>query len=442
MRLTDEQIKACILHPDFPVRQMAARYYSDAYSVDPDVMPLVIQAVERYGRADSAWMLANLTHLQHSPQTIDWLIRELSAGEKIEDEGDDELYRDALSDCLIAADLDLLVAREDDLLGKTLLSEKYLTAVTQRLQLRNCDQATAWRMLDDFCEANKAEFDGSLEKLSEGRRIVEVLARQPDLDRERVLSILSEEVSDYTNNPMAWKEWLAVILAGEAKIEAAVPLLLDKMSQDDDYVPESCGAALARIGTEEILAEVGRRFTDEHENFKWASLDIFEGVHSESCLRLGIELLNNEPVDDIQIQLAYAVASQFDTAGIEAAATVFRRYDITWQTVDLAERLVVACTALNYKIADLKYWQQTIADGPSSGGLWSDDEDEDFDDDWDHYDKTLSPLMIPTSLLPPAPREPFPNLLNAPASHKQKIGRNDPCPCGSGKKFKACCLGK
>ncbi|MBI4389239.1 MAG: SEC-C domain-containing protein, partial [Nitrospinae bacterium] len=23
-----------------------------------------------------------------------------------------------------------------------------------------------------------------------------------------------------------------------------------------------------------------------------------------------------------------------------------------------------------------------------------------------------------------------------------KVGRNDPCPCGSGKKFKACCGGK
>ena len=23
-----------------------------------------------------------------------------------------------------------------------------------------------------------------------------------------------------------------------------------------------------------------------------------------------------------------------------------------------------------------------------------------------------------------------------------KVGRNEPCPCGSGKKYKACCLGK
>ncbi|MEW5760915.1 MAG: SEC-C metal-binding domain-containing protein, partial [Candidatus Thermoplasmatota archaeon] len=25
---------------------------------------------------------------------------------------------------------------------------------------------------------------------------------------------------------------------------------------------------------------------------------------------------------------------------------------------------------------------------------------------------------------------------------KHKIGRNEPCPCGSGKKYKKCCLGK
>ena len=25
-------------------------------------------------------------------------------------------------------------------------------------------------------------------------------------------------------------------------------------------------------------------------------------------------------------------------------------------------------------------------------------------------------------------------------AHKKKIGRNEPCPCGSGKKYKKCCL--
>lgn len=30
-------------------------------------------------------------------------------------------------------------------------------------------------------------------------------------------------------------------------------------------------------------------------------------------------------------------------------------------------------------------------------------------------------------------------LKSAPVEKKEKVGRNDPCPCGSGKKYKKCC---
>ncbi|WP_436231241.1 SEC-C metal-binding domain-containing protein [Caballeronia sp. LjRoot29] len=32
-------------------------------------------------------------------------------------------------------------------------------------------------------------------------------------------------------------------------------------------------------------------------------------------------------------------------------------------------------------------------------------------------------------------------LLRVAAKARAKVGRNDPCPCGSGKKYKKCCLG-
>lgn len=50
-------------------------------------------------------------------------------------------------------------------------------------------------------------------------------------------------------------------------------------------------------------------------------------------------------------------------------------------------------------------------------GLYEDYDDSDMDDgmDWDLLDST--PIT------------------------SQKVGRNDPCPCGSGKKFKKCCGG-
>lgn len=51
--------------------------------------------------------------------------------------------------------------------------------------------------------------------------------------------------------------------------------------------------------------------------------------------------------------------------------------------------------------------------------------------------------------LRPLPEGGFPDMMNdkpylkvIPGGKSQKIGRNDPCPCGSGKKYKKCCLGK
>jgi hypothetical protein len=37
---------------------------------------------------------------------------------------------------------------------------------------------------------------------------------------------------------------------------------------------------------------------------------------------------------------------------------------------------------------------------------------------------------------------PAPRFGQPPAPGGQRVGRNDPCPCGSGKKFKQCCLGR
>ena len=37
---------------------------------------------------------------------------------------------------------------------------------------------------------------------------------------------------------------------------------------------------------------------------------------------------------------------------------------------------------------------------------------------------------------------PQPEVVPQPVRNETKVGRNDPCPCGSGKKYKQCCLAK
>ncbi len=51
--------------------------------------------------------------------------------------------------------------------------------------------------------------------------------------------------------------------------------------------------------------------------------------------------------------------------------------------------------------------------------------------------KTTEDVLKTTPALRPTPRLKLPS---RPAA--KKVGRNDPCPCGSGKKFKNCCLRK
>jgi hypothetical protein len=59
------------------------------------------------------------------------------------------------------------------------------------------------------------------------------------------------------------------------------------------------------------------------------------------------------------------------------------------------------------------------------------DVDEDGDEDWSEEDEGYGLDDVLDDEEPPLSPPP-----------KQKIGRNDPCPCGSGKKFKKCCLRK
>jgi hypothetical protein len=67
---------------------------------------------------------------------------------------------------------------------------------------------------------------------------------------------------------------------------------------------------------------------------------------------------------------------------------------------------------------------------------WGDDEDDPFelspDDRYNDDDDTDFDRLGP-EWRPPVIQEPVRNPL-------RRVGRNDPCPCGSGKKFKKCCL--
>ena len=76
MRYPEDKIKEAILHPDLDVRDAAIRYFYSSTTPDQSLMPLAIQAIEKYGRTKAFSFTHYLNILPQTEQTIGWVIAE------------------------------------------------------------------------------------------------------------------------------------------------------------------------------------------------------------------------------------------------------------------------------------------------------------------------------------------------------------------------------
>ena len=143
MRLSENKIKAAILDTDLEIRQRAIRYFSKSYSTDLSVMPLVIEAVETFGRHDAYHLIGLSRDLPQTEETIAWIIDELNNEESDQHEN----YTYNLSIVLVRADPALLLLRESDILDLTHFIHPLHGAFTERLQMLSWDMATCWQKL-------------------------------------------------------------------------------------------------------------------------------------------------------------------------------------------------------------------------------------------------------------------------------------------------------
>src|SRR5208282_3039565 len=221
MRLPEARIKQAILHPDMIVRQAALLYFTHCYSRDAEVMPLGIKAIETYGRSNAFLYLHVIAHLAQTEATVEWAIRELH---REEDRADDlDSFFPALSHLLCSADPRLLQSRADELLRAPGFSEELHREFGERLQLASWNTEQCWRELERISTEGVGKPYSSDVDLGHARRVVEALARQGDKDVDRVLDLLATKVEDLETDPMRWLEIFLVMLAGEMRLEPAIP---------------------------------------------------------------------------------------------------------------------------------------------------------------------------------------------------------------------------
>ena len=440
MRLPENKIKQAILHPDIEIRSRATSYFAKSFSSDLSIMPLVIKAVETHGRGSDAYRLIGLARdLPQTEDTIAWVIDELND----QDCGKYENYAYNLSMVLVAADPALLLRRESDILEARHFLADLRTPFTQRLQMLSWDEATCWQKLEEFCEEGKHKRYSNEVDLGYANLIVEALARWGQECEPKVRELLAIKLDDYRNHPMRWMEPLVIGLAGKAHLESTVPLIVAKLHEDGDLLNEECQEALSRIGTPGVLHAIARDFPTAEEHFRIYAAGPLENIHSDLAVNTCLRLFDQEKDEHIRRRLADALLSQFAQEAIEITRQMLVGEELDFETTDLRNRLLETCTLMGERFPEYEQWlaaEETeraehrkrvkeFADDPA--GLLKFALEK-------LTGKNASDVLKAEPLLPSA----SPLALTQRLESKQKVGRNDPCPCGSGKKFKKCCMGK
>jgi hypothetical protein len=223
------------------------------------------------------------------------------------------------------------------------------------------------------------------------------------------------------------REVLALRLLGRMKHRQAVGVIVDKLVSraEADELTTACVDALVATGSVETVTKVKDRFATLSPALRLCASDIFRRIKLAQSESAVVAQLGREPDARVRAGLALALC--------ELAATEPAALDQLGKIAGSADAALDQDISAVFTIAGRPMPKPAtstaaaFASKPTAAPFeWDDDVDEE-----------LLPREAEADVAAAEPPEP-----PAPATIRRdapKVGRNDPCPCGSGKKYKKCC---
>jgi hypothetical protein len=478
MRLSAEQVKQGILHADVEVRDFVLEYFQRSLIEDPAIMTLFIQAYEQFGWHEVSTYDLPVYPLGQTAETVQWLIDRLQ--ETMPDVGLPVRWSDRnafLGSQVSMAPLELLAPHREAIQSLEALASEYQDDIHERFSLELMSPEDAWAELEALCEAEGGDEFGDFE-YEQALRYVEVAARGGNGLKSRILEILAGDVPQEEEVPLHYLMGYAAEFAGRMHWHESIPLLNEVLSVDaagsGEWLPGLCADALVRIGTDEVVQTAAAAYVEETLDYQFEIQPIFQSIHSDFAVRIAYELLREMEDEDADFLarevLALCLAHQFDPDLIEPLRAHLGNHRRREVAGDIRKALVVVASVAGTTFPEFDEWHAAMRattvrnrmiaesdepekdfsefDRPFADPQYLEDELDEFDDagavpnDFGSGDP-LAGLASYSEVakLRAEPSEFDDDLYPQPIVRLDpKVGRNDPCPCGSGKKFKKCCL--
>jgi len=407
-----EQVKRFILHPEAVVCNAALNYFGDSFLGENDVtlMPLVLERLRQTRDAERI----HLFYAYRFAQTEE-TVRELL--ELIPSPTIDANTKYHLQMVLLNSDLRLL----KPYLGELKLNAKGNKRLQDRIKMADMTNEELADDFESFVRNSYGKYADAIDSFY-GDELVRELSVRRCFNPEHVLQKL-----EFCNpDDEGYETIYYAQLAGEMKLAAAIPQLCSFIGAEDDLLPVKAGESLVRIGTSAVVTALKDQYlASSAEYYRLCASHVFGNIKLPESEQALLELLPAEENLTYATKLADGLCRLGSAKGFpRVQAMVEEGYDRGY--LSLTESLYAYCLISGTEHPSLPQWKREIeAEAQRLAARKAE----------------LSQLAKGISSRSASKRlfgfgsgiEPYVNT--------NKVGRNDPCPCGSGKKYKKCCGG-
>ena len=436
--LTPDRVIPFLSHDDEEVRSRARRYLVSAHDPAPATAEDFWAAADKRPPEEAGAYLDRLGLVPQTEASLRRLLDELPKA--------DPATRDSLRRTLERVEFDLLKQHWDTIHGTEAVPEAVRSHLQARLDLASEPPEPLWDRMMSLAKSWNDRDISEVDEL-EADRLIEAVARHPDVFRDRVLAALSDE------NVKGWDELFVVDVAGEMKLADATPTLLNKLNADDgDLLWELAADALVHIGDGGVIRQIAERFPEADEGFQISASEVLGRIkrpESQAALLTLLEQVGADATAKSSLVLALTELIPDDEPTIATLREIARAGSYDRMVLHLDEDLLAISTMTGVALPEADEWREQIGRRRAEWSMGMSNVDALF-----QSAGSLGPSTMHAAPLRPqgrggtgsarsaaavaerpvtlAAKQPFRNT-------KPKVGRNDPCPCGSGKKFKKCC---
>ena len=229
------------------------------------------------------------------------------------------------------------------------------------------------------------------------KRLAACLVKKGWVTENEMDLVLEEELKEQW---FSYNGILTVYMIGLLKLERYIPLLVRLLDRDEDSLLEELSATLISFQSDQVVKEVAPYLKKDNSIIYAAS--IVENNKSDLGVKVLREAYTSAKELDHQDILIEALCHQLSEEALPEI-NEHMKLDYSSGLVDIEQTVYSYFSILGLKHRELALWRQVALERES-----------DF-------------------------RQKGNDFSQAPVRNVIKVGRNDPCTCGSGKKYKKCC---